>query len=82
MTIFEDEEDLEAFERVLEQALAKFPSVQLLSYCLMPNHWHLVVRTTEDGVLSRFMGWLTLTHTQRWHVHRRNSGEGHLYQGR
>ena len=82
MTIFEDEDDLEAFERVLEQALVKFPSVQLLSYCLMPNHWHLVVRSTEDGVLSKFMGWLTLTHTHRWHAHRHNSGEGHLSQGR
>ena len=28
------------------------------------------------------MNWLTLTHTQRWHAHRHNSGSGHLYQGR
>ena len=45
-------------------------------------HWHLVVRAHEDGELSRFAGWLTLTHTQRWHAHRRNAGTGHLYQGR
>jgi putative transposase len=25
---------------------------------------------------------LTLTHTQRWHAHRRSAGSGHLYQGR
>jgi putative transposase len=54
----------------------------LLSYALMPNHWHLVVWPKEDGDLSRFVGWLTLTHTQRWHAHRRNAGTGHLYQGR
>lgn len=28
------------------------------------------------------MGWLTLTHTQRWHAHRHTAGTGHLYQGR
>jgi putative transposase len=32
--------------------------------------------------LSRFTGWLTLTHTQRWHAHRHSTGSGHLYQGR
>ena len=48
----------------------------------MPNHWHLVVWPREDGELSRFVGWLTLTHTQRWHAHRHNRGTGHVYQGR
>ena len=32
--------------------------------------------------MSRFMGWLTLTHTQRWHAHYQSAGTGHLYQGR
>jgi hypothetical protein len=36
----------------------------------------------EDGELSQFIGWLTLTHTQRWHAHRHSAGSGHLYQGR
>ena len=36
----------------------------------------------EDAELSRFTGWLTLTHTQRWHAHRENTGSGHVYQGR
>jgi putative transposase len=48
----------------------------------MPNHWHLVVWPRSDGELSRFVGWLTLTHTQRWHAHRHSAGAGHLYQGR
>ncbi|MGH7182419.1 MAG: transposase [Nitrospiraceae bacterium] len=42
-------------------------SLQLLVYCVMPNHWHLVVWPRHDGDLSRFMNWLTLTHSQRWH---------------
>ena len=56
--------------------------MRLLAYCIMPNHWHLVVWPRRDGDLSRFMNWLTLTHTQRWHQHRHSVGEGHVYQGR
>jgi len=33
-------------------------------------------------VLSRFVGWLTLTHTQRYHAHYHSTGHGHVYQGR
>jgi putative transposase len=48
----------------------------------MPNHWHLVLWPDADGTLGRFMTWLTLTHTQRWHARRASAGSGHLYQGR
>lgn len=81
LPIFEQDEDYAAFERVLEEAVER-TGTRLLSYCLMPNHWHLVVWPHEDGELSRFAGWLTLTHTQRWHAHRHSAGTGHLYQGR
>jgi putative transposase len=81
MTIFADRGDYEAFERVLAEAVERFQT-RLLAYCLMPNHWHLMVWPQEDGELSRFIGWLTLTHTQRWHAHRGTTGSGHLYQGR
>jgi putative transposase len=56
--------------------------MRLLAYCLMSNHWHLVLWPQKDGDLSDFMHWLTLTHTQRWHAHYHNVGSGHLYQGR
>ena len=81
MTIFEDDADYEAFEKVLVEAVER-AQTRLLAYCLMPNHWHLVVWPRKDGELSRFVGWLTLTHTQRWHAHRRSTGAGHVYQGR
>src|SRR2546423_15295545 len=48
----------------------------------MPNHWHLVLKPERDRELSRFVGRLTLTHTQRWHAYRGTAGSGHLYQGR
>ena len=80
-TLFRDDGDYTAFERVLTQACER-ASMRLLAYCVMPNHWHFVVWPRHDGDLSRFMNWLTLTHTQRWHQHRHTVGEGHVYQGR
>jgi len=81
MTIFDGDADYEAFEQVLAEAVER-EQTRLLSYCVMPNHWHLVVWPRTDGELSRFAGWLTLTHTQRWHAHRGTTGSGHVYQGR
>jgi putative transposase len=79
--LFDKPGDYEAFERVLAEAQQEHP-LPLLAYCVLPNHWHLVVAPEADGDLSRFVGWLTLTHTQRWHAHRHTAGNGHLYQGR
>jgi putative transposase len=79
--IFEKVEDYKAFDRVLMAAHERV-AMRTLAYCVMPNHWHLVLWPRRDGDLSRFMGWLTLTHTQRWHAHHHTAGTGHLYQGR
>jgi len=81
MTIFEDDGDYAAFETVLTQAIER-SGMRLLAYCLMPNHWHLVVWPQMDRQLSQFVGWLTLTHAQRWHAYHESTGSGHLYQGR
>ena len=81
VTLFRDEGDYAAFERVLAEAVGRF-AVRLCAYCLMPNHWHLVPWPRKDGELSRFMQWLTMTHTQRLHAARHSAGRGHVYQGR
>jgi len=80
-TIFHKPEDYEAFERIMAEALAKF-DLSLLCYCVMPNHWHLVIHPRRDGDISRFMQWLQQVHAQRWNVNRDAVGTGHLYQGR
>src|SRR5439155_20737940 len=77
--LFADAGDYEAFERVLAEALERFRSMRLCAYCLMPNHFHLVLWPRNDGELSRFMQWLTMTHAQRWHAHRRSVGRGRPY---
>jgi putative transposase len=80
-TIFDKPGDYHAFEKVLRQARDWLP-VPLLAYCLMPNHWHLVLWPQRDGDLSEHLRWLTVTHTQRWHAHHHTAGTGPLYQGR
>ena len=81
MRLFHKAADYEAFERVLAEGLQRYP-VELLTYCLMPNHWHLVVRPKTDQALGRWMGWVGVTHVRRHHEHYHSRGGGHLYQGR
>lgn len=80
-SIFFKDSDYAAFERLIAKGLDKFP-VNLIAYQWMPNHWHLVLSPRIDGAMSRFVGWITLTHTQRFHAHHRTAGLGHVYQGR
>ncbi len=56
--------------------------MRLLAYCVMPNHWHLVLWPREDPDLSEYMRLLTAMHTQRWHAEHHTTGSGPLYQGR
>jgi len=78
---FSDDADYQAFERVIERTHKLLPT-RIISYCLMPNHWHMVLWPKKDGELSEFMRLLTVTHTQRWHAHHHSAGTGPLYQGR
>jgi putative transposase len=79
--VFFDAGDYQAFDQVLCETHAQIP-IRILSYCVMPNHWHLVLWPGEDGELSKFMALLTMTHAQRWNACHHTVGCGHLYQGR
>ena len=81
MRIFHKGGDYEAFQRVLAEGLERYP-VEVFTYCLMPNHWHLVVRPGADDALGRWLGWVGVTHVRRYHEHYHSRGGGHLYQGR
>lgn len=79
--IFEHDCDYLAFERVLAEVQQRLP-MRILAWCVMPNHWHLLLWPRQDGELSNYMRLVTLTHTQRLHAHRASAGAGHIYQGR
>jgi putative transposase len=73
--------DYEAFLRALAYAQAHV-TMPILAYCVMPNHFHLVVGPTVTPILSSFMHRLTITHSKRWHVAHGSVGTGSVYQGR
>jgi putative transposase len=81
MNLFHKDGDFLAFERVLAEGLSRYP-VDLLTYCLMHNHWHLVLRPNADDALGKLMAWVGVTHVRRHHEHYHTRGGGHLYQGR
>jgi putative transposase len=80
MMIFNKPADFRAFVETVNQALDRF-DVDLLAWCLMGNHWHLVLRPRRAGQLQAFMQWISITHVRR-HLARRGRSSGHLYRGR
>ena len=80
--IFHKPADYEAFLGMLAQVRQAEPGVRVLGFCLMPNHWHLVLWPKADGQLSRFVQRLATTHVRRHHAHYHVQAGGHLYQGR
>ena len=76
--IFLDKEDTESFLGVLSSVVARF-SWLCHAYCLMENHYHLLVETRE-GNLSLGMRQLNGVYTQLFN--RRHKRVGHLFQGR
>jgi putative transposase len=81
LPLFETSADYAAFEKILAEAHAA-TRLRILAYCLMPNHWHLLLWPRRDGELSEVLRWITVTHTQRWHAHHKTAGTGPVYQGR
>jgi putative transposase len=77
--VFHKAEDFEAFLGLIGEATLRIP-MRVLAYCLMPNHFHLVVWPRDDGDLSRWMHWLLTAHVRRHLRHYRSSG--HVWQGR
>ncbi|MEE9912921.1 MAG: transposase [Deltaproteobacteria bacterium] len=59
--IFRNSEDRSAFLRLLTRSVEVF-EVHLLAYALMPNHFHLLVRTPKSN-LSEFMRHFNISYT-------------------
>lgn len=77
--VFHKDADYRAFIDLLLQARAKF-AVRVHAWCLMPNHFHLLVQPAQADQLNKMMQWLMTSHVRRYHQHYRTSG--HVWQGR
>ena len=76
--VFFKDDDYELFINVLKEACCLF-NVYISAYCLMGNHYHLVVHTPE-GNLSRFMRHVNGVYTQRYNS--KYKRDGALFRGR
>ena len=76
--ILSDKKDYEAFVVLLRETGEMF-DFQVSAYCLMSNHYHLLVRT-QSGVLSRVMKHINGVDTQRYN--RYHKVDGQLFKGR
>jgi putative transposase len=76
--IFKDDADRRRFLDTLGEACGK-TGWQVLAYCLMPNHFHLVMETPQGNLVAG-MKWFLGTYTSRFN--RRHKLFGHLFSGR
>ena len=76
--IFINDRDKEKFLEYLEKAAERF-SIIIHSYCLMSNHYHLLIQT-PDSNLSLAMQWINVSYAT--YFNRKRDRRGHLFQGR
>jgi len=77
--VFHKAEDFAAFVALIGEAKERYP-VKVLAYCLMSNHFHLLLQPAKGAELSKWMQWLMTSHVRRYHRHHGTSG--HVWQGR
>jgi putative transposase len=78
--IFNSNNDYKHFESILQEG-KETVDMRLVAYCIMPNHWHLVLYPEKDTDMGEFMRWITTTHVRQRRVMTKSVGYGHLYQG-
>ncbi len=76
--IFADNRDYEAFTELLKET-SEMWNIRVAAYCLMPNHYHMLVQTPEANI-SRSMRHLNGVYTQRYNS--RHRCDGQLFRGR
>lgn len=77
--VFHKDGDFKAFVELMATAQETY-GVGILAYCLMTNHFHLLLQPSRADDLSKWMQWLMTSHVRRYHRHYGTSG--HVWQGR
>ena len=78
--IFHKDNEYEHFEFLLAEG-KELVGMRILAYCIMSNHWHLVLYPRKDGDMGEFMRWVTTTHVRQRRTQTQSVGQGRLYQG-
>lgn len=77
--IFTSDENYRFLLRKFKANLSKY-SITMIAYCLMPNHYHLLLRPDKDGVISSFTQAVFNGYVQAFNVQEKRSGT--LFEGR
>jgi putative transposase len=78
-SIFQDERDYNKFLHRVKETSNKY-AIDILCYCLMPNHFHFLIKQNTDISITTFMNALQLGHAKYFNT--RYSRVGPLFQGR
>ena len=78
--IFQDARDYRRFLAQIKKSLDREPAVELLAYCLMPNHFHMLVRQSQSASMGRFMQRLSIGYVM--YFNKRHARIGPLFQGK
>jgi putative transposase len=77
--VFHKKGDYQSFISLISEATIHIP-IKIFGYCLMPNHFHLIIMPLDGDDLSRWMQWVMTCHVRRYHTHYGTSG--HVWHGR
>ncbi|MEK7503114.1 MAG: transposase [Patescibacteria group bacterium] len=64
----------------LFQEIEKNRTVELISFCLMPNHYHLMLGEIKEGGISKFMQRISDSYTKYFNI--KYDRSGHLFGGK
>lgn len=78
--IFLTEQDYGAFVSVLAEMQLRVP-IHILAWCIMPNHWHLVLSPERDQDMLEYMRLVTVPHIQRWHAYHKDELDRRVISG-
>lgn len=66
--VFSKDQDYEAFTDLIKEVKSRY-AIKIFAYCLIPNHFHMVVVPIQAKELSKGMQWLMTSHVRRYHQH-------------
>jgi putative transposase len=79
--VFRQDLDYIAFIELLAEGVRRH-EVFVFGYCMMPNHFHLLIEPRVDGALSAFMQWVTGGYACTFRRQTNTVGHGHVFQRR
>ncbi|MEW5907848.1 MAG: transposase [Patescibacteria group bacterium] len=63
----------------IEKNIIENRYVELINFCLMPNHFHLTVREIKEGGVSKYLQRIQIAYTK--YLNTKYEKSGHLFQG-